>query len=398
MPALLLVGRAAENNKEKVIGVVSTKPGLLLGFDDTSLKAGEKSYPIALKGRVPVRLSTENGEIKAGDELMLSSLPGVAMKATSTGKIVGVALEDFDGNRAYSDTYINQFGDDLVDPVFEPISKDNDPRINDGCYFGGGNASGEEVCVPLVSTTTDGRVAEAEALAKREAEERALARLSNISSEKHTITNGQEVKVGQIVMFVDLRNRSLDEVGVDMITAFMANASSTDSSENSETIWQRLVNLANNFVDGVLSVFTLKADKVEVKDQLCVDGVCVTGDDLRKLLNEKQIDGSGNNNSNNNEVDNNNNSETVTEENNSESTTNVNEESTSEDTSGTATEEVNGTSNGGANTTNEESLPPEPTANPPVVEPKPPAPEPQPEPEPAPEPQPEPAPQPEPEV
>ncbi len=297
----LSVGRAGEDSKDKVIGVVSTKPGLLLGFDDTSLKAGEKSYPIALKGRVPVRLSTENGEIKAGDELMLSSIPGVVMKASSTGKIVGVALEDFDGGRAYSDTYINQFGDDLVDPVFEPISKDNDPRINDGCYFGGGNASGDEVCIPLVSTTTDGQVVEAEALARREAEERALARLANVSSDNVTLGNGQQVQVGQIVMFVDLRNRTLDEVGTEMILAFTAQASSTDNNEESETVWQRLVNLANNFVDGVLSVFTLKADKVEVKDQLCVDGVCVTGDDLRKLLNNNQTTNTENNSSNDNE-------------------------------------------------------------------------------------------------
>ncbi len=296
----LSVGRAGDNNKDKVIGVVSTKPGLLLGFDDTSLKMGEKSYPIALKGRVPVRLSNENGEIKAGDELMLSSVSGVVMKATSTGKIVGVALEDFNGNRAYSDTYINQFGDDLVDPVFEPINKDNDPRINDGCYFGGGNASGDEVCVPLVSTTTDGQIVEAEALARREAEERALARLANIAGDNVTLANGQQVKVGQIIMFVDLRNRTLDEMGTEMISALMMQASSTDNNSEEKTVWQRLVKLANNFVDGVLSVFTLKADKVEVKDQLCVDGVCVTGDDLRKLLNENQTTNTENNSSNEN--------------------------------------------------------------------------------------------------
>lgn len=324
----LSVGRAGDNNKDKVIGVVSTKPGLLLGFDDTSLKAGEKSYPIALKGRVPVRLSNENGEIKAGDELMLSSVSGVVMKATSTGKIVGVALEDFDGSRAYSDTYINQFGDDLVDPVFEPINKDNDPRINDGCYFGGGNASGDEVCVPLVSTTTDGQIVEAEALARREAEERALARLANIAGDNVTLANGQQVKVGQIIMFVDLRNRTLDEIGTEMISALMMQASSTDNNEEVETVWQRLVNLANNFVDGVLSVFTLKADKVEVKDQLCVDGVCVTGDDLRKLLNENQTTNAENNSSNEN-------NESSTSDDNQEIETNE------ENTEGEVTEENN---------------------------------------------------------
>lgn len=300
----LSVGRATEINKDKIIGVVSTKPGLLLGFDDTSLNKREKSYPIALKGRVPVRLSNENGDIKAGDELMLSSLAGVVMKATSTGMVVGVALEDFNGDRAYSDTYINQFGDDLVDPVFEPINKDNDPRINDGCYFGGGRASGEEVCIPLVSTTTDGRIAEAEALARRDAEEKALAKLASISGERINLDNGREVEVGQIVMFVDLRNRTLDEFGVEIINSLMSKASSSDEFET-ETIWQRLVQLANNFIGGVLSVFTLEADRVEVKDQLCVDGVCVTGEDLRELLKKEnessQINSIINNGVNNSE-------------------------------------------------------------------------------------------------
>ncbi len=292
----LSIGRAEEINKDKIIGVVSTKPGLLLGFDDTSLKSGEKSYPIALKGRVPVRLSNENGEIKAGDELMLSSVAGVVMKATSTGKIVGLALEDFDGSRAYSDTYINQFGDDLVDPVFTPINHDLDPRINDGCYFGGGNASGEEPCVPLMSTTTDGQIAEAEAIARREAEEKALASLALIPSETVTLENGQSVKIGQVVMFVELRNRSLDEVGTEMMVALMAKASSTDDV-TSESVWQRIVKLANNFVDGVLSIFTLKADRVEVKNELCVDGVCINADDLRQILETGNNNGGENNQS-----------------------------------------------------------------------------------------------------
>jgi len=52
---------------------------------------------VALNGRVPVKVSTENGEIKAGDFLTSSSIPGVAMKATKPGQVVGKALEDFDG-------------------------------------------------------------------------------------------------------------------------------------------------------------------------------------------------------------------------------------------------------------------------------------------------------------
>ena len=279
----LSVGRASGETKNLVLGVVSTKPGLLLGADDSSLQSGEAKYPIALTGRVPVRLSTENGDIKAGDELMLSSIPGVVMKASSTGFIVGRALEDFDGTRAYSDTYINQFGDDLVDPVFEPINRDDDPRIDDGCYFGGGRATGEEECVPLAGTSTADRVAEANALALRDAEVRALRDLRYQSGEKQRLNNGDVVRVGQIVMFVNTRYRYVDEAGMAAVQALLARA---EGGIVEETIWQRLVNLANNFVDGVLKVFTLQTERVETKE-LCVDGVCVDADDLRRMLGQE---------------------------------------------------------------------------------------------------------------
>ncbi len=285
----LSINRAGENNANKIIGVVTTKPGLLLGFDDESLRSGEEGYGVALSGRVPVRLSNENGEIKAGDELMLSSVPGVAMKASSTGTVVGIALEDFNESRAYSDTYINQFGDDLVDPVVTPINKDNDPRINDGCYYGAGSASGEAPCVPLIATSTDGQAAEAQMLANAEAQAEALAALKNIRSEQVTLDNGSEVRIGQIVMFVSLNERFLDEEGKTMIAALVAGALDSTGDVSEETVWTRLVTLANNFVDGVLSILTLKADRVEVKEEICVDGVCLNAEDLRQLLDSQSI-------------------------------------------------------------------------------------------------------------
>ena len=52
------------------------------------------SKPVALVGRVPVKISLENGTIAVGDPLTsASSTPGMAMKATRAGKILGYALE-----------------------------------------------------------------------------------------------------------------------------------------------------------------------------------------------------------------------------------------------------------------------------------------------------------------
>jgi len=282
----LSVGKASSSTKDKIIGVVSTKPGLLLGFDDSSLEAGETGFPVALSGRVPVRLSNENGEIKAGDELTLSSVPGVVMKATSAGKIVGVALEDFNENRAYSDTFINQFGDDISGQSLIPTDRDDDPRIDDGCYFGGGNSADEKTCVPLEVVGADDENNNLKT--KVEEKNQILEALKDRESEVVTLENGQEVKVGQIVMFVSLRQKYLDAEGEMMIKALLLNEN--EEVDEGPAVWQKLVDLANRFIDGVLSVLTLRADRVEIKNELCVDGVCVTADDLRKIINNGSLE------------------------------------------------------------------------------------------------------------
>jgi hypothetical protein len=284
----LSIDRANRADTLPVLGVVSTKPGLLLGADDSSLNEGERAYPVALTGRVPVKLSTESGPIKAGDQLMLSSLPGIAMKATGTGHIIGIALEDFDDTRKYSDTYLNQFGDDMVDPIFEPILTNNDPRINDGCYFGGGVDIGEAPCVPLTSTTSMGRIDEANELAEQDSIEAQLEALREEESETVTLDDDTEVQVGQIVMFVEREERLIDRPTLAALSVLMG-AASTTGEHKAETVFDRMVALANGFVDGVLSILELQVDRVEVKEELCVDGRCFSELEQRVLELEAQL-------------------------------------------------------------------------------------------------------------
>ena len=47
-------------------------------------------------GRVPAKFSLENGPIAVGDPLTASSTPGVAMKATQAGRIIGYAMQSSD--------------------------------------------------------------------------------------------------------------------------------------------------------------------------------------------------------------------------------------------------------------------------------------------------------------
>ncbi len=89
----------------KLMGIVSTSPGLLLGINgsDVAMGAEASGYPetadprkpaVALSGKVPVKVL---GAVSAGDYLTSSSIPGVAMKATKAGPVVGQALEDYAG-------------------------------------------------------------------------------------------------------------------------------------------------------------------------------------------------------------------------------------------------------------------------------------------------------------
>lgn len=79
----------------RTIGIISTKPGITLNSDVKTDSEHPYLFPLALSGRVPVKVNTENGEIHAGDFITSSSIPGVGMKATRSGMVVGKALENY---------------------------------------------------------------------------------------------------------------------------------------------------------------------------------------------------------------------------------------------------------------------------------------------------------------
>ena len=102
---------------QHLFGVISTKPGIILGSND-SMSQDPNQRPVALKGRVPVKVSVENGPINIGDTITSSSTPGVGMKATRPGQIIGNALEPFScstSNDSQSASESASFG--LVNPT-----------------------------------------------------------------------------------------------------------------------------------------------------------------------------------------------------------------------------------------------------------------------------------------
>lgn len=138
--------------QNEIIGIYSTSPGLLIGdgkiiqaSPDEQLPSGK--VPVALTGRVPVKVSTENGPISKGDFLTSSSIPGVAMRATQPGLTVGRAMENYSGsgvnkiqafvNITYADP-ANALANLLIDnngnlltstPSFEKITVSGDIKV-----------------------------------------------------------------------------------------------------------------------------------------------------------------------------------------------------------------------------------------------------------------------------
>ncbi|PIZ61893.1 hypothetical protein COY17_03490 [Candidatus Saccharibacteria bacterium CG_4_10_14_0_2_um_filter_52_9] len=94
------VQRSTGANDRLAIGVVSTAPGYTLG-------ASGPGYPIALSGRVPVKVTNEGGAIVPGDYLTSASTPGYAKKAVPGEKTIGQALAAFNGSSGTVAMFVN---------------------------------------------------------------------------------------------------------------------------------------------------------------------------------------------------------------------------------------------------------------------------------------------------
>lgn len=76
-----------------MFGIVSGEPSLYL--EDRNL---ESYVLVGSKGEMDVRVSTKNGTIQRGDYLTSSEIPGVAQKADKSGRVLGIALDDYENS------------------------------------------------------------------------------------------------------------------------------------------------------------------------------------------------------------------------------------------------------------------------------------------------------------
>ena len=86
-----------------IFGVVVDTPAVVLENAGSAI-----SRPVLSSGKAYVKVSSVNGIINPGDLVTASSRPGVAMKSTKTGYVIGTAIE------SHTTTNPNQLGTILV--------------------------------------------------------------------------------------------------------------------------------------------------------------------------------------------------------------------------------------------------------------------------------------------
>lgn len=75
---------------ENMVGLVTTRPAISFIDSDTGNK-----FPVVSSGKAQVLVSAVNGSIVVGDSITSSDIPGVGMKATKPGMVLGTALEPY---------------------------------------------------------------------------------------------------------------------------------------------------------------------------------------------------------------------------------------------------------------------------------------------------------------
>lgn len=74
----------------QILGVVARDASIIIASEETP-----NSVPVISNGLVYVLVSSAEGDIKKGDILTSSTTPGVGVKATKSGYVLGYAMEDY---------------------------------------------------------------------------------------------------------------------------------------------------------------------------------------------------------------------------------------------------------------------------------------------------------------
>ncbi|MEK7560857.1 MAG: hypothetical protein AAB539_02775, partial [Patescibacteria group bacterium] len=204
----------------RVLGIISTKPGLISGGGSVE-DSHTDDVIVALAGRVPLKVSTEGGSIQPGDRLTSSSIPGVAMKATTSGFTVGVALEAYDGSGFLSEGVVGVHTQKIT---AESIATTTRLVLRDKSDHSGRtdmtDESDEKYGLPSAVLSRGGQNFEWVTV---EEEKRTTDIIEKVPdrglAKEETAAGGETVKIGKILTFVNLAWTQLDDTAMRLAVA-----------------------------------------------------------------------------------------------------------------------------------------------------------------------------------
>lgn len=86
---------STQANRDSLLGVAVSSEQALVSLSDKG-----STVQVVTSGQASVLVSTANGNISVGDYLSISPISGVAMKAMTAGKVIGVAQQDYNDHSA----------------------------------------------------------------------------------------------------------------------------------------------------------------------------------------------------------------------------------------------------------------------------------------------------------
>ncbi|MBP7927544.1 hypothetical protein KAZ57_00130 [Patescibacteria group bacterium] len=262
-----------------VLGVVTTTPGLVLG------SKADNAYGVALVGRVPVKVITQNGEIKVGDRITSSDVPGFGMRATKAGRVLGVVISEFiedttlcavtdllPGERCgVVDVFVNLtdyygasidlvIGETATSDIVTPVSVDDLSANNSGLT----GATTEIATLSQRSLTEkQNKILEYLSKQRKEALESAKS-LSEIYTDRISVTN-EVISPNIVTDLLIAKKIKADEIqGLEMYT---------DRVSSLQDLYTQLNKEMTNIVDSSTSPATnLKLSDIELSNGLVVLG------------------------------------------------------------------------------------------------------------------------------
>ena len=255
------VERCTNPHDTNVMGIVSTKPAFL-GNSTFAKQFDPHHVMVAMLGQIPAKVSTENGEIRAGDSLTSATEDGFAMKADAGDATVAIALEDFDGSTTTPETGTIQ----------AMISRKNKSLTVSEVE--------QEVTERIAAMEIEDEVAIMldEAITELDLDEDILA---IVEEELQALDIATEVNS---TLTIALRSLGLidDETEISSTTASSTPEEVPGWMETIiDTMFDRIISFFADAANGIGDFF---AGRVVVENEICVDGSCLTGDDVRTLL------------------------------------------------------------------------------------------------------------------